>query len=78
MTYGNCLADGAASIRLYYLDMLAPGVANLLGVWARFKSWLKEWRDLLVLCCILLFVCRFAGNLCTVVAAAVRQDQLRQ
>ncbi len=42
VTYGNCLTDGqretddAASIPLYDLDMLAPGVVNLLRVWSRF------------------------------------------
>ncbi len=58
LTYGNCLADGqcetdgAASIPLYNLDMLAPGLANLLGAWAKFKSLLKDWGDFLVLCSI--------------------------
>ncbi len=57
---------------LYDLDTLAPGVANPLGVWARFKSWLNKWRDLLALCCILIFVCHFVADLCTVVALAVK------
>ena len=45
-----------ASIPLYDLDMLAPGVANLLGAWAKFKSLLKDWGDFVALCCILIFV----------------------
>ena len=78
VTYGNYLADGqcemdgAASIPMYDLEMLAPGVANPLGAWARLKSWLKEWGDFLALCCILIFVFRCAADLCTVVAAALK------
>ena len=56
VTYRNCLADGqcemdgAASIPLYDLDMLAPGMANMLGDWAKFKSLLKDCGDFLALC----------------------------
>ncbi|MCP3665006.1 MAG: hypothetical protein GY696_21335 [Gammaproteobacteria bacterium] len=78
LTYGNCLADGqcemdgSASIPLYNLDILAPGVDNLLGAWAKFKSWLKDWRDFLALCCILIFVFCCEADLCTVAAAAIK------
>ncbi|MCP3664272.1 MAG: hypothetical protein GY696_17570 [Gammaproteobacteria bacterium] len=56
VTYRNCLADGqcemdgSASIPLYDLDMLAPGMSNMLGDWAKFKSLLKDCGDFLALC----------------------------
>ena len=64
--------NGAASIPLYDLDMLAPGMANMLGDWAKFKSLLKDCGDFLALCWILIFVFRCEADLCTVAAAAIK------
>ena len=48
VAYGNCLAigecaaTGADNIPVYSLAKLSPGILNPLGLWARFRTWLRE------------------------------------
>ena len=78
MAYGNCLAvgecaaTGADNIPVYSLAKLSPGSLNPLGVWTRFRAWLREWGDVMALFCILIFFGTTAANLATIIVAAVK------
>ncbi len=76
VAYGSCLADGEcqaeASIPLYNLEKLAPGIPDRIRACSKFKERLREWGDLLAFCCILIILCRIAADFCTEVTAAIR------
>ncbi|MCP3668393.1 MAG: hypothetical protein GY696_38895 [Gammaproteobacteria bacterium] len=78
VAYGNCLAvgecaaTGADNIPVYNLAKLSPGILNPLGMWAKFRTWLREWGDVMALFCILIFIGTTAGNLTTIIVAAVK------
>ena len=75
VAYGNCLAvgecaaTGADNIPVYSLAKLSPGSLNPLG---KFRTWLREWGDVMALFCILIFIGTTAGNLTTIIVAAVK------
>ena len=62
VAYGNCLAvgecaaTGADNIPVYSLAKLSPGSLNPLGIWAKFRTWLRDWGDVMALFCILIFL----------------------
>ncbi len=72
LAVGECTATGADNIPVYSLAKLSPGILNPLGLWARFQTWLREWGDVMALCCILIFIGTTAGNLTTIIVAAVK------
>ncbi|MCP3661304.1 MAG: hypothetical protein GY696_02230, partial [Gammaproteobacteria bacterium] len=78
VAYGNCLAvgecaaTGADNIPVYSLAKLSPGILNLLGMWAKFRTWLRELGNVMALFCILIFIGTTAGNLTTIIVAAVK------
>ena len=43
---------GTENIPVYSLAKLSPGSLNPLGVWTRFREWLREWGDVMALVCI--------------------------
>ena len=49
----ECAAEGTANIQMYNLAKLSPGLINPLGMWNKFRGWLREWDDVLALICIL-------------------------
>ena len=78
VAYGNCLAvgecaaTGADNIPVYSLAKLSPGSLNPLGIWTKFRTWLREWGDVMALFCILIFFGTTAANLATIIVAAVK------
>ncbi|MCP3664716.1 MAG: hypothetical protein GY696_19860 [Gammaproteobacteria bacterium] len=78
VAYGNCLAvgecaaEGTDNIPVYSLAKLSPGTLNPLGVWTRFRVWLREWGNVIALVCIIIFIFSTAANICPIAAAAVR------
>ncbi|MCP3664777.1 MAG: hypothetical protein GY696_20165 [Gammaproteobacteria bacterium] len=78
VAYGNCLAIGecaamgADNMPVYSLAKLSPGSLNPLGIWTKFRTWLREWGDVMALFCILIFFGTTAANLATIIMAAVK------
>ena len=78
VAYGNCLAvgecaaTGADNIPVYSLAKLSPGSLNPLGIWTRFRTWLREWGDVMALVCILIFFETTAANVATIIVEAVK------
>ncbi|MCP3663346.1 MAG: hypothetical protein GY696_12765 [Gammaproteobacteria bacterium] len=57
---------------VYSLAKLSPGSLNPLGVWTRFREWLREWGDVMALVCILIFFGTTAANVLTIIVVAVK------
>ncbi|MCP3667755.1 MAG: hypothetical protein GY696_35560 [Gammaproteobacteria bacterium] len=72
LAFGECTATGAGHIPLYSLAKLSPGTLNPLGAWNRFRGCSREWRDVMVLLCILFFCGTTAVNVLTFLVAAVK------
>ncbi|MCP3664793.1 MAG: hypothetical protein GY696_20245 [Gammaproteobacteria bacterium] len=78
VAYGNCLAvgecaaTGADNIPVYSMAKQSPGILNPLGIWTRFRTWLREWEDVMALLCILILFGTTAANVATIIVATVK------